>query len=298
VTENHLADALRYGQAGWPVFLLGRTKRPIALCADCQQLKDTGTPHDPQGCACLTCHGFYAATRDPRTIRRMFAACPFGLLAIRTGAPSGLVVVDVDPANGGAASLAGLVALGLTPPTRFVRTGSGGLHLYYRHPGAHTRIPNSAGLLSPGVDVRADGGYVVAPPSRHPRTGRPYVWADAGQELVEMAPALVNVCMPKVPATPQLARSAPISMRRAGAISAPDRLLSVLLDRVRYADPGRRRVTLYGSSRGVARMVAAGAISSTDAYAALMEVGLAVGQTEKSSRAAILGGFKDEGVPA
>ena len=65
------AAALRYAAAGWPVFLLGRTKRPLANCDQCP----TGdASHDPQACRCLTCHGFYAATRDPRTIARMLAA--------------------------------------------------------------------------------------------------------------------------------------------------------------------------------------------------------------------------------
>ncbi|WP_239120735.1 bifunctional DNA primase/polymerase [Catellatospora chokoriensis] len=286
------AAALEYTRAGWPVFLLGRTKRPLANCDACP----TPQPgHDPQACRCLTCHGFYAATLDPRTLRRMLTLHPHGMLAIRTGAPSGLVVVDVDPDHDGLTTLRTLVARGLTPPTRYVRTGSGGLHLYYRHPGTHTRVPCSAGQLGPGIDVRADGGYVAAPPSTHPRTRRPYTWHDPHQPITEMAPALLTACQPAQPAT-GAAPPRPVQTRRAGAITAPDRLLASLLDAVRHSGPGRRRTTLYGSARGVARMVAAGAISSTDAYAALMEVGLAVGQTEKSSRAAIQGGFTDEGV--
>jgi hypothetical protein len=72
-------------------------------------------------------------------------------------------------------------------------------------------------------------------------------------------------------------------------------LLEAHLNSVRHAPQGRRRTTLYGASRGVARMVAAGAISRTDAQAALMEVGLAADQTERDCRAAIAGGFHDEG---
>ncbi|BCJ75195.1 hypothetical protein CS0771_47390 [Catellatospora sp. IY07-71] len=74
-------------------------------------------------------------------------------------------------AHGGTTSLDALIARGLTPPTRYVRTGSGGLHLYYRHPGGIS-VPCDQGMrLGPGIDVKADGGYVVAPPSRHPVTG-------------------------------------------------------------------------------------------------------------------------------
>ena len=54
-------------------------------------------------------------------------------------------------------------------PTAAVATGGGGWHLYYRHPGGPllAALPGRA-----GVDVKADGGYVVAPPSVHPGTGR------------------------------------------------------------------------------------------------------------------------------
>ena len=221
------------------------------------------------------------------------------MLAIRTGAPSGLVVVDVDPAHGGRDTLAELVAHGLTPPTRYVHTGSGGLHLYYRHPGPHLKVLNSAGRLGPGIDIRADGGYVVAPPSIHPRTRKAYQWATDSPDVQEMAPALVAACIQPDPAVTVTATAGHTpTLHRGGAISHPDRLLAVLLDRVRHAQPGRTRVTLYGCSRGVARMVAAGAISPTDAHTALLEVGLAAGQTERSARAAIHGGFQDEGVPA
>jgi len=99
---------------------------------------------------------------------------PRGMLAIRTGTASGLVVADIDPAKGGMASLADLVERGMCPPTRFLRTGSGGWHLYYRHPGHHLQIPSTNSKIAPGIDIKADGGYVAAPPSVHPITRKPY----------------------------------------------------------------------------------------------------------------------------
>jgi len=288
------AAALRYAAAGWPVFLLGRAKRPLANCRVCANAHLA--QHDREACRCLTCHGFYAATRDPHAIMTMLALHPSGLLAIRTGAPSGLVVVDVDPAHGGTAGLAQLTTDGLAPPTRFVRTGSGGLHLYYRHPGPHTAILNSAGRIGSGIDVRGDGGYVVAPPSVHPNTRRPYAWAAETAEVHEMAPALVAALTQARPELVPSQTTIAVSQTSAGAISQPDKLAAILLDRVRTSSPGRRRSTLYGCARGFARIVAAGAISPADAQAALLEVGMAVGQTERSALAAIHGGFKDEGV--
>ncbi|WP_020520055.1 bifunctional DNA primase/polymerase [Catelliglobosispora koreensis] len=275
--------------------MLGRNKRPLANCPECRDIDPKH--HDPQGCRCLTCHGFYAATRDPKVIGQLLISEPHGMLAIRTGTASGLVVVDVDPGHGGMASLKTLVAQGLTPPTRYVVTGSGGLHLYYKHPGPHTKILNSSGKLAPGIDIRGDGGLAAAPPSLHPRTRKPYAWADESTPISEMAPALVAACnqLEARLAVPAANGSTPV-MRSAGAISHPARLLQTLLDKVHNAPPGRTRVTLYGCARGVARMAASGAISAADGQAALLAVGLAEGQTEHSALAAISGGFRDEGV--
>jgi len=297
--DDTLNAALGYANTGWPVFLLGRSKRPLANCSDCPKEGQPGA-HDPQGCRCLTCHGFYAATRDPRAIRRMLALTPHGMLAIRTGAASGLVVADVDPAKGGFESLADLVKRGLTPRTRFVRTGSDGLHLFYRHPGPHLKIPSSNGKIAPGIDIKADGGYVAAPPSIHPDTRKPYTWADPQAAIGEMAPALRAACLTPDPPPTRTAPTSPTPMLAGGgAISHPDRLLTALLDKVRTAPPGRRRNTLYGCARGVARMVTAGAINPTDGQAVLLAAcGQAGWDINAGTHAAITGGFADEGVAA
>lgn len=292
-----LTAALHYAEHGWPVFMLARSKRPVANCPACPKAEEDPT-HDQNACPCLTCHGFYAATTDPQRVAAIVAAVPRGQLALRTGAAAGVVVVDVDPAHDGAATLAQLIATGLTPPTARVRTGSGGLHLYYQHPGQ--RVPCSQGKpgqgLGPGIDVKADGGYVVLPPSVHPRTGRPYRWIP-GQAIQEMPPALLTACTPP-PAPPVPAVTGPTRVREAGGISHPDRLLAVLLDRVTAAPEGVRRTTLYGVARGAARMVKADAIDKADAIAALTDAGRRAEQTERDIRAAIRGGFHAEGVAA
>lgn len=294
--RDTLSAALGYAHAGWPVFLLGRSKRPLANCPNCPKEGQPGA-HDPQGCRCLTCHGFYAATRDPKLIRRMLALTPYGMLAIRTGAASGLVVVDVDPAKGGFESLTGLVKRGLCPPTRFVRTGSGGLHLYYRHPGPHLRIPGSGSKIAPGIDIKADGGYAAAPPSIHPDTRKPYEWADRQAAIEEVAPALVAACLAPDPRPTPAAPGHTPTLHGGGAISHPDRLLAALLAKVHHAPSGRRRVTLYGCARGVARMALAGAISPTDGQTALLTACHQAGwDINAGTHAAITGGFADEGV--
>ncbi|MGH3659925.1 MAG: bifunctional DNA primase/polymerase, partial [Micromonosporaceae bacterium] len=151
----------------------------------------------------------------------------------------------------------------------------------------------------PGVDIKADGGYVVAPPSRHPRTGRPYrVVGD--RPVVEMPPPLLGIVTaepaPQRPPTGQVIN--PAGFRSAGGISSPDALLAANLRAVADAPVGKRRTTLYGAARGVARMVAVGAIPTADAVAALTETGRAAEQTERDIRSAITGGFHHEGIAA
>ncbi|RMD78796.1 MAG: DNA primase [Gammaproteobacteria bacterium] len=110
---------------------------------------------------------------SPREVVRWFRRWPRANVGIVTGRISGLVVLDVDPAHGGEASLARLEeAHGPLPETVACRTGGGGRHLYFAHPGGVVR--NRAGLAQ-GLDLRGDGGYVVAPPSVH-LSGARYAW--------------------------------------------------------------------------------------------------------------------------
>jgi hypothetical protein len=279
------AAARTYIGRGWPVFVLGRSKRPVANCPACRA---AGQGHDPAGCGCLTCHGFHAATLDPARLAAMLTAVPRGLLAIRTGTTAGLAVVDIDPRNGGHLDRA------LMTPTAAVATGGGGWHLYYRHPGGPL-LPALPGRA--GVDVKADGGYVVAPPSVHPGTRQAYRWA-GDRPVNEMPPALAAALAPPPAADRPAPLSRPLPAAGGGGISSPPALLAALLRTVQEAPEGRRRVTLYGAARGAARMAAAGAITEQGARAALTSAGLAALQTDRDIRAAIDGAFHDEGAAA
>lgn len=111
-----------------------------------------------------TSNGFHDATTDSATVVEEWTRDPNANVGIATGAVSGLVVIDVDP--GGDVTVEMLKrTLGPLPPTLVALTPKGA-HAYFRHPGVEIRC--SAGRLGPGVDVRADGGYIVAPPSRLP----------------------------------------------------------------------------------------------------------------------------------
>jgi hypothetical protein len=280
-----LAAALALAAEGYPVFFLGRTKRPVANCPDCPKA-ETDPNHNPEACGCLTCHGFYAATRDPARITAMRATVPGGMLAIRTGQAADLAVVDIDPRNGGT------VLPDLMPPTRCVRTGSDGWHLYYRHPGG-ILARNLDKHGHPGIDLKADGGYVVAPPSVHHGTGQPYR-SVGDRPVIEMPSPLIALCRPVEPRDAPTATITPITRGR--GISHPAALLAAHLDAVAHAAEGSRRTTLYGAARGVARMVAAGALGAGDAYQALYDAGVRAQQTHRDIHAAIVGGFRAESV--
>ena len=116
-----------------------------------------------------------AASTNQNTIiewRKMYPKANWGIV---TGERSGIFVVDVDPRHGGDESLRALEAThGPLPETVQVVTGSGGHHYYFQYPGPD--ILNSAGVLGPGLDIKTNGGQVVAPPSIHPDTKRSYEW--------------------------------------------------------------------------------------------------------------------------
>jgi hypothetical protein len=129
----------------------------------------------------LTEHGFQDASADMETVLAWWTRWPEAAIGIPTGAVSGLFVLDVDVQHGGAGTLAALERKhGVLPPAPEVLTGGGGKHLYFAHPGQP--VQNSAGKLGPGLDVRADGGYVIAPPSLH-ANGRAYRWLRSGRKL-------------------------------------------------------------------------------------------------------------------
>jgi len=118
-------------------------------------------------------------------------------LAIVTGQASGLLVLDIDGASG-EASVKGKQI----PPTPCVRTANG-WHHYYKHPGYPIR--NFTRKL-PGLDLRADGGYVLAPPSIHPN-GTAYEWAIGLDELPLADPPqwLLELCT--TPTQPMIPKS-------------------------------------------------------------------------------------------
>jgi putative DNA primase/helicase len=160
-----LTAALAYAQRGWRVFPV---HVPLYGGCSCRNPACKNIGKHP-----CTSHGLNDATTDPDTIQAWWNRWPRANVAIRTGAPSGIVVLDVDPGHGGDGSLADLEREhGKLPPTLTSLTGGGGQHSIFDHPGFSVKTSTN---IKPGLDVRADGGYIVAPPSKH-ESGRNYRW--------------------------------------------------------------------------------------------------------------------------
>lgn len=133
-----------------------------------------------------TRNGCKDASKDPDVITAWLNRWPDANIGIATGKASGFWVLDID-GEAGKASLHELEQkYGDLPATKEVITGTGGRHLYFLMP-HNIEISNSVRRLGPGLDVRGDGGYVVAPPSVHPN-GNTYEWAPNSGESIQAAP--------------------------------------------------------------------------------------------------------------
>lgn len=132
------------------------------------------------------------ATLDESTIRRWWAQWPLANVGIATGKESGVIVLDIDVHRDklGFESLANLEkTFGSLPQTRTVITGSGGQHRYFRAPVFAVR--DSAGWLGcDGIDWRAEGGQVVAPPSE--AFAGAYAWQDLSLDIVDLPPKWIE----------------------------------------------------------------------------------------------------------
>ena len=136
------------------------------------------------------------ASTDPATVEKWWKDQPNANIAVHVGM-SGLVVLDVDPRNGGDVSLARLIEKhGSDWLSQIkIKTGGGGHHYIYSSPG-NRRLPSKLGK---GLDIKHGAGYIVAPPSIHPSGNRYEVVKGGliGGEL-DFAPAVPNGFIPAV----------------------------------------------------------------------------------------------------
>lgn len=167
--ESNLLDwALKYAERGYPVFPIHSVREGKCSCGNpsCGSVGKHPRTHD----------GFKSATTDTATIRKWWGMWPDANIGLPTGALSGLVVVDADSEAG-----IRLVEERLKPNTITSKTGKG-LHYIYKAP--EKRLKNRTKFWE-GVDLRAEGGYIVVPSSLH-SSGKHYEWIN---DLTEGTPA-------------------------------------------------------------------------------------------------------------
>jgi hypothetical protein len=168
-----LETVLQYAERGWAVFpLKPRGKTPISANAT-----------------------YLHATSDPVKIRAWWELQPDANVAIQP-ARSGMVVLDIDPKNGGLESLEALVREHGGFATLTATTGSGGKHYYFILPEGLSG--NKLGIR-PGVDLIVDKNHVVAPPSVHPSGGL-YRWDNDTVKVAELPLWLCELARPRVAA--------------------------------------------------------------------------------------------------
>ncbi|MTI95193.1 MAG: DUF927 domain-containing protein [Firmicutes bacterium] len=170
-----LKPALDYARRGWsvvPLYGIRKTEDGKLIC-NCKAGAACKSPGKHPWVSWVD-YQKRRATQDE--IRKWWFDRPASNIGIITGAISGIIVLDVDGAEGAKTLKNGKY---LTPPTVISNTGRG-WHYIYKHPGGDCR--NFAGKIGetilPSVDFRGDGGLIVAPPSRH-YTGNWYEWGMA-----------------------------------------------------------------------------------------------------------------------
>jgi hypothetical protein len=211
-------------------------------------------------------------------IRRWWANWPNANVAIRTGAASGLVVIDIDPDHGGDDTLRHLIdERGALPACRTVRTGSDGRHFYFTHPGFD--VPNDTGRrLGPGIDIRGDGGYVIAPPSLHV-SGSRYAVAAHGGEIVPPPAWLAELLKRPEPERQWTGTRAGVTVEHGDAWARA--AIPAELQRLHDATPGIRNSTLNRVSFRLGQIIGAGLLDQGEIEQSLLQAGVGIGLGER-----------------
>jgi hypothetical protein len=229
------------------------------LCFPCYANKKPATPR-----------GFKDAANDEEVAHELWKLSPEApLIGVPTGELSGLDVLDIDPRHGGSFWLAEFESR--LPRTRVHRTRSGGFHFFFRHlPGLRC----STSKIAKGVDVRADGGYVIW-------------WPAAGRTIVSERPAAP---------WPDWLRQVICQPPRAPRIVIPDgRALNRLVRIVSGATAGRRNNLTFWAACRAGEMVASGLLEAEVAVTLIAQAAMSAGLSRHEAERAAWSGIKTTG---
>jgi len=232
------------------------------------------------------------ATTDPSMIDRWWAAKPDSAVAVATGLLSGVFVLDVDQKNG----IDGYESLRLLekandplPLTWRSQTPSGGQHIWLQYP-RDERVGSRVGVRS-GLDVRGQGGFVVAPPSKRESGG--YSWLVAPDQCALAPPpawllALVGQSSADAVATPATV----VVEDAAHLVGYLGKLMDGECADVAAAPPGSRNQRLFRASARIGAFVAAGVIPEGFAKDQLLDAAASCGLPEREALSTINSGFR------
>jgi hypothetical protein len=186
-----LDAALSYAEQGFKVFPL---HTPVLGGCSCRKASCDSIGKHPR-----TMNGVLDATSEKSKIDYWWRMWSDANIGLATGADSGFIVIDVDPRHGGTETLTQLQEKhGKFTEKVWAKTGGGGWHLFFKHPGFKVKN-NQSGKLGSGVDVRGDGGYIVAPPSVH-ASGESYTWGVDTLDFPQMPDWLLQLLQQSAPA--------------------------------------------------------------------------------------------------
>ena len=200
-------------------------------------------------------HGFHDASNDPEMLRELWKQFPGELVGVRTGETSGIDALDIDAKHQEALDWSAAHHQRI-PSTRVHKTRSGGAHLLFRHASG---FRCSAGRLARGVDIRADGGYIIW-------------WPAAGFRVLRTGP---------ITEWPQWLLDELISPQRASQaaqIRVPDNfILAQLVRMVATAPEGQRNSLTFWAACRAGEMVASGLLDAETAAAMIAEAAIHAG---------------------
>jgi len=231
----------------------------------------------------LTAHGFADATSDPDVLARLFAEPRATGIAIACGV-SRLIVIDLDGSEG-QHSWADLCARhGGHGRTLTAETGKpDGLHIYFRGEGR-----SSAKRLGPGIDTRGTGGYVVAPPSRHPNGGV-YHWRAWPSPLPTSPPWLAPLLEPPPP--PLIVEKRELRDGIGATVYGRAALLG-LAEEMLTTPEGERNEKLVRLAYRAGRLCAGGEVDCDAASDVLLEAALRAGLSPTEASRTLASGIR------
>jgi hypothetical protein len=236
------------------------------------------------------------ATRTREQIAIWWQHEPEWNLAVACG-PSKLVVIDLDGQDGVDSWNRIADEYPDFPETGMVRTGSGGIHLWFNR-GDNDRIRNSVRRVASGIDVRGQGGYVIVPPSLH-ASGRAYTWECSPAAVIAMPAWLTELILASTPSglapkrDQQSVRGAGGQQQRPGSSGAAALRRGVAV--LRRAPPGERNETLFLTALAVGRYVAIGRLDQVVVTRELTEAARFAGLEEAETLSTIASGFRAAG---